>query len=250
MHKIDAPHATDTNEFTDGDPATGIEATEINAKWLNAVQSEITSVIEGLGLILSDSDNDQLLEAITLIISTHANLLSPHGATAEAIAERLALRNAEGRTAFAPGVDIHDAVVMGQIAALTNAASSETPSVLAIRDGSGKSSFVGGTAGNEAVVFSQFAGSYGYNAFSGWFALPNGVVVQWGGANTGTEETWAAQSFPYAFPNQALVIIGSANEAVTTLDPVIAFRAISASQYEVYNAGYPNRGVSWIAIGR
>ena len=33
MHKIDAPHATASNEFTDGNPALGIEATELIAKW-------------------------------------------------------------------------------------------------------------------------------------------------------------------------------------------------------------------------
>lgn len=29
MHKIDAPHATASNGFTDGNPALGIEATEL-----------------------------------------------------------------------------------------------------------------------------------------------------------------------------------------------------------------------------
>ena len=33
MHKIDAPHATASNEFTDGNPALGIEATGVDAKW-------------------------------------------------------------------------------------------------------------------------------------------------------------------------------------------------------------------------
>ena len=32
MHKIDAPHATASNEFTDGSSALGIEATELIAK--------------------------------------------------------------------------------------------------------------------------------------------------------------------------------------------------------------------------
>ena len=33
MHKIDAPHATASNEFTDGNPTLGIEAVELIAKW-------------------------------------------------------------------------------------------------------------------------------------------------------------------------------------------------------------------------
>lgn len=250
MHKIDAPHATPENEFTDGNPSTGIEATELLAKFFNTVQRELVAVVESAGLTLNDLDDDQLLEAITTILASHGNLTSPHGATAAATPDRIALRDAAGRASFAAGSAAGDAVIMSQIAALTNATPNATPSVLAERDASGKTAFVGGTSGNEAVVFSQFAGSYGYNAFTGWFSLPNGVVVQWGGGTTGAEETWATLSFPHAFPNQALIIIGSANEAVTTLDPVIAFRAISATQYEVYNAGYDNRGVSWIAIGR
>lgn len=33
MHKIDAPHATAANEFTDGSPALGTEAMGLIAKW-------------------------------------------------------------------------------------------------------------------------------------------------------------------------------------------------------------------------
>ena len=45
--------------FTDGPPGTWI-----NAEWLTAVQEEICAVIEGMGITLEKSENDQLLQAI------------------------------------------------------------------------------------------------------------------------------------------------------------------------------------------
>lgn len=64
MHKVDAPGATGANEFTDGNPAGGIVATQLREKWHNSVQEEIVNVVEGAGLTLNDLDNTQLLQAI------------------------------------------------------------------------------------------------------------------------------------------------------------------------------------------
>lgn len=50
MHKIDAPHATADNEFTDGSPSTGIEATELISKWFNTVQRELVALFSMPGL--------------------------------------------------------------------------------------------------------------------------------------------------------------------------------------------------------
>lgn len=51
MHKIDAPHATAANEFTDGNPALGIEATELIAKWFNAVHRELVALVQCAGFM-------------------------------------------------------------------------------------------------------------------------------------------------------------------------------------------------------
>lgn len=103
MHKIDAPHATIDNEFTDGNPSTGIEATELIAKFFNTVQRELVAVVEAAGLTLSDEDDGQVIEAISALLSYHATLTAPHGATPDATAERLVIRDANGRASFAIG---------------------------------------------------------------------------------------------------------------------------------------------------
>lgn len=67
MHKIDSDGATIDNKFTEGNPSLSIPATIVSAAWLNAVQGELVTVIEGAGLTLLTSGTDtedQLLTAI------------------------------------------------------------------------------------------------------------------------------------------------------------------------------------------
>lgn len=70
MKRIDSFGSTVDNKFTDGDPLGGIPATIVAAIWLNAVQEEITRVIEAAGIVLDTAEdpdlsvNNQLLEAL------------------------------------------------------------------------------------------------------------------------------------------------------------------------------------------
>lgn len=66
MHRIDADAATVGGLFTDGDPGTGAQATVLDAKWANAVQEEICTVVETAGLTLNDALANQLLAAIRI----------------------------------------------------------------------------------------------------------------------------------------------------------------------------------------
>jgi len=68
MHKIDSPGFAPGNLFTEGNPALGIPATEISDDWLNDVQEEIVTVIEGQGIALVKGQQDQLQEAILSMI--------------------------------------------------------------------------------------------------------------------------------------------------------------------------------------
>ncbi|WP_234099660.1 hypothetical protein [Enterobacter roggenkampii] len=76
MHRIDTPTAqkdkwgAGKNGFTDGDPATGIKATSLNAALFDSVQEEICNVIEKNGITLDNSKNDQLFAAIQAMIDT------------------------------------------------------------------------------------------------------------------------------------------------------------------------------------
>ena len=69
MHRIDTSTATPDHKFTEGDPAVPVAATTVSAEWLNAVQEELVAVITGAGLELKKSDNSQLRQAISQLIT-------------------------------------------------------------------------------------------------------------------------------------------------------------------------------------
>ena len=67
MHRIDTSTATPDHKFTEGDPAVPVAATTVSAA--NAVQEELVAVITGVGLELKKSDNGQLWQAISQLIT-------------------------------------------------------------------------------------------------------------------------------------------------------------------------------------
>jgi len=68
MHKIDSPGATVLFTFTEGNPALSILATEVSDDWLNDVQGELVTVIEGQGIVLNKGTITQLQSAIFSMI--------------------------------------------------------------------------------------------------------------------------------------------------------------------------------------
>lgn len=76
MHRIDTPTAQidkfgqGKNGFTNGDPATGRRATDLNSDMWDAVQEEICTAIESAGLTLDKTKHDQLYQAIVQIITS------------------------------------------------------------------------------------------------------------------------------------------------------------------------------------
>lgn len=76
MHRIDTSTAQidkfgqGKNGFTNGDPATGRRATDLNSDMWDAVQEEICGVIEKSGLVLKKEQHDQLYQAIVNIITS------------------------------------------------------------------------------------------------------------------------------------------------------------------------------------
>jgi len=67
MHLIDAAGHVG-NQFVHEDPATNRPPTEIDAAWLNAVQNELASAINGFGLELDKGTHAQLFTAISRAI--------------------------------------------------------------------------------------------------------------------------------------------------------------------------------------
>ncbi|MDM3007567.1 MULTISPECIES: phage tail protein [unclassified Citrobacter] len=76
MHRIDTATAQvdkfgpGKNGFTNGDPATGRRATDLNSDMWDAVQEEICSVVEGAGETLEKGNHTQLFEAIQLLVGS------------------------------------------------------------------------------------------------------------------------------------------------------------------------------------
>ncbi|EEI0562677.1 hypothetical protein GLY44_10095 [Salmonella enterica] len=74
MHRIDTPTAQKDkfgqgkNGFTNGDPATGRRATDLNSDMWDAVQEEVCTVIEAAGIPLSKGEHTQLYAAIGRLI--------------------------------------------------------------------------------------------------------------------------------------------------------------------------------------
>jgi hypothetical protein len=64
MFRIDADGNV-SNQFSEGNPATGAPGTKVSSDWLNAVQEELAAVIEAAGLTLSKVNNGQLLAALS-----------------------------------------------------------------------------------------------------------------------------------------------------------------------------------------
>ncbi|EDF8551474.1 tail fiber protein [Salmonella enterica] len=75
MHRIDTPTAQKDkfgqgkNGFTNGDPATGRRATDLNSDMWDAVQEEVWTVIEAAGIPLSKGEHTQLHAAIDRLIA-------------------------------------------------------------------------------------------------------------------------------------------------------------------------------------
>jgi hypothetical protein len=85
MHRIDNTTAAKTlpqplapgapGYFTNGSPLTGEAATVVEADWMNAIQEEVSFVIETSGLVLSKTDRTQLYQALTRL--TRLRLAGP-----------------------------------------------------------------------------------------------------------------------------------------------------------------------------
>lgn len=52
--------------FRNGDLATGLSPTDLNAEWFNGIQEEVLAVIEEAGLVPNAADRSQLLQALNL----------------------------------------------------------------------------------------------------------------------------------------------------------------------------------------
>lgn len=79
MHRIDTTTAqkdkfgAGKNGFTRGNPQTGVPATDLDDDYFDAIQEELTGVVEGGGLTLNKADRGQILKALKLLFAANTD---------------------------------------------------------------------------------------------------------------------------------------------------------------------------------
>lgn len=114
MHRIDTPTAQadkfgqGKNGFTNGDPATGRRATDLNSDMWDAVQEEICTAIESAGLTLDKTKHNQLYQAIVKIITSKIpDALLRNNNLSDVVDKALARANLELGTAAIKNVQLN-----------------------------------------------------------------------------------------------------------------------------------------------
>ena len=83
---------------------------------------------------------------------------------------------------------------------------------------------------------------------AGYMKLPNGLIIQWGLASDNGDP----KNFPIAFPNKALVLVGSAKWGAASNETSINAKILDNARFTMINgSGYDNDTSPnyWIAIG-
>jgi predicted RecA/RadA family phage recombinase len=80
MHKIDTAGATAGGEFQAG--TLGGTGTVLGSKWLNSVQRELLALLTEAALTPSATDDDQVLEAIEVILGRRFTVVAPYAVVA------------------------------------------------------------------------------------------------------------------------------------------------------------------------
>ncbi|EML5377233.1 hypothetical protein RVW18_000347 [Enterobacter bugandensis] len=215
MHRIDTPTAQadkfgqGKNGFTNGDPATGRRATDLNSDMWDAVQEEICTAIESAGLTLDKTKHDQLYRAIVKIITSKIpDALLRNNNLSDVVDKALARANLELGTAAIKNVQLNkDDTTAGRV--LVNGGALALRSVSASGEGGAYAadcndlpvnsvSFCYGSAahspGYEATILDvaglrndyrvQYAASYSDGGKRLKFRTRNGDNGQWGAAWT------------------------------------------------------------------
>lgn len=87
---------------------------------------------------------------------------------------------------------------------------------------------------------------------SGYTYLPNGVLIQWGGAYISTQDGTLDTTFPISFPKACWVMVAVATgtkgkDSKECLNAVTVY-SVSRTRYNITHWSYP-RTYDWIAIG-
>ena len=132
-------------------------------------------------------------------------------------------------------------------AGLSSRTATETRAgLLEIATDSEARAFTANKAIDGAKLVSALTGSNQSIATNGYQKFPGGLIMQWGSA----EDTATTKSFPIAFPNACLALVGNGKTDAYSNDAVSSY-IVSASQFRMRLGTGADTGlfISWIAIG-
>ncbi len=262
VHKIQGAGATVDNEFSEGNPSTGVPATVVTDEWMNMVQRELVALVEAVGLTPTLGDDDQLLEALrdlglVQVMRNGDSKFSVPLNTGFARLERLTAGGAvmEVLSGSADSLASLRLREPGVSRAWQMSAGASTKELQFGFDPNG-----GGFTAK--IVFEddgdiRILGQFGL-ATNGWCRLTNGLILQWGRstATVNPGDVSVPINFPIAFPtavHHAMVCprnnIPNANNGAWA-----EVQSITTAQLTVY-ANYGGAGTSqlngffWFALG-
>lgn len=262
VYKTDAPGATVDNEYTEGNPATGVPATIVAADHLNMFQRELVAlVLQGNLTPTKGVDNQVLLALATGLLTrkmkfgnTELSLPTSGGiikakhlsAALQVLLESGAADALAGMLLAEPGVGRGWELAAGaatevlQLGFKLNTASAVEAKVTIDKNGNVFS------IGNAA------------KANNGYCRMLNGLILQWGRQTTTVSpgDAAATVTFPLAFPTACYWAgVSSRNpSSVNTqgcVPEVVGYSAAQLNLYIQYLGAGTNSlaGFQWMAIG-
>lgn len=263
MQRIDTATAqkdkfgTGKNGFTNGNPQTGVPATDLDSAFFDSTQEEICSVIESTGVELDPGKLDQLLTAIQAIVAGNASVSG-------ALQKAQNLADLEDAAAGRQNLGLGDAATHSADDFLPN---TYTPPPAPVSSVNTKTGEVVLTAADvnalpdtytpPAPDLSAYLTTETANATyqkintaslssNGWFKDTNtGLITQWGGVAVSDN---IGVNFPIAFPSACtMVTTGNVNEAGTQLDYESLVYAVTTTGFSLEPGSMPF--VYWFAVG-
>ena len=251
--------------FTDGNPGTGIPATQLEAAWVNSLQEEIAAVIENAGVALNPAILTQLRDALnakfqpygryttTYTLSSNTTLTAAHvgaiigvsSASTQTLPSAAAVPSGSTISFFATagGVIVQRAgtdQIQPNGSLINSMAMSAGDTLVLESNGVSTWTAVGGSS--QLGYAAAFASSL---AAGGYQKLPGGLIIQWSNG-TVTAAASANFSFPITFPNACLQLVASDIGGSTT---PAGISPASTSQYTVFLPASGTKTFRMIAIG-
>lgn len=262
VYKTDAPGATVNNEYTEGDPGTGVPATQVAADHLNMIQRELVALVEAAGLTPTKGvDNQVLLAFVTGLLT-----------------RKMKFGNTELSLPTSGGAALVKHLTAGVQLQLESGAANALANLMLREPGVGRGwdiaageatevlqlGFKLNTAASVAAkfTFDKLGNIHSIGnaakANNGYCRLTNGLILQWGRVTAAVNPGDVDQviTFPLAFPTACYWGggFGRNPSSLNTQGCVVETVGYTASQLSLFvqylGAGANSlAGFQWIAIG-